>query len=208
MTNYKIFFLCFLFFLSLISCSVIEKTVSMRDFNYIKNSDKYKLVNPVFAKLIFNPKIDIQITSESVFLKKIDSNFVKNLKENFKEKLKNCNIDSSDNQNNEFVIEINGILLKENLVSRGYFERKSNTYNSTTENKILILLKGTIQKNLSQKENIVFKVIHETTSDKDLLFNIFDVKRDNSLTSGVIEENSIQNFAIKCAEIILKNRKL
>ena len=208
MTNYKIFFLCFLFFLSLISCSVIEKTVSMRDFNYIKNSDKYKLVNPVFAKLIFNPKIDIQITSESVFLKKIDSNFVKNLKENFKEKLKNCNIDSSDNQNNEFVIEINGILLKENLVSRGYFERKSNTYNSTTENKILILLKGTIQKNLSQKENIVFKVIHETTSDKDLLFNIFDVKRDNSLTSGVIEENSIQNFAINCAEIILKNRKL
>ena len=206
--KYRIIPLCFLLFFSLISCfSIVESTITMRDFNYAKNFENHKLENTVHAKLIFNPVIDISVTHETLFLKKIDSNFVKTIKENFKEKFKNCNIYCVENQSNDFVIVIDRINLKEYLVSSGYYERKSNVYNTTTENKILISIKGTIQKKGSQKKSIKIEVVHQTTSDRDLLFNTFEVKRDNTVTSGLIEENSIQNFAIKCAQLI-KNRKL
>ena len=208
MKKYKIISVCFLLFFSLISCfSAIESTITMRGFNYAKNFENHKLENTAHAKLIFNPVIDVYITHETVFLEKIDSNFVKTLKGNFKEKLKNCNIDCSENQVNNFTIEIDEIILKEYLVSGHYIERKTNIYHDTTENKILISITGTIQKKDSQTKNIKIEVEHETTSDKDFLFNTFDVKRNNTLTSGLIEENSIQNFAIKCSKLI-KNNKL
>ena len=188
--------------LLLSSCFLLENGVTMRKFNHKVKTENYKLPNTLEVNLVYNPKINFEITSKAMFLKKIDSAFVKNFKDNLIDKMMNCNIKCTENSSREITISIDHIYFKESLVNREYSKDGETIH--TLENQVLLKLEYTVYKNHSDKgkklENNIYNVTKSVT-EYVLSGN------NNTFKLGVAEENLMQIAANNCAMYLNDNPK-
>lgn len=209
--EFKFLKYCYFLFISIFysGCALYNPKLKLESFNYSTNYEKAKLISPLNISFAFDPKIDCFITNNKKFINAADSTFVKNLQYDFKEKLKKCNLISSNNSENRFSIQVNNVIFYERLELGFYYSgKKDNDLNSSIENNFIIILEGAIKdaKNNSDKA-IRLEINHTTSTESDFLFHFFPVQTDNEFSGAPIEEQTIQSFAILCTEYIKSQMK-
>lgn len=197
-----LYFLCFLWFF--ISCSpIIEKNITMRDFNKKIIVEKKKLKNPIYIELIYNPKINVHVNKQSgLFLNNIDSLYVENIQNKIIEELKKVNILVTNNISN-FSLSVNEIIMIEKNV-----EGTNSDSEDTIESELKLSINGYLYDKSKRKRKFIESLSGTTTrtgmSFFTILFNDsdFDAQKNDTFEKGLVEKNLIKLFAIKCAENI------
>lgn len=186
------------------SCFILEREVTMRKFNHKVKTEKYSLPNPVEATLIYNPKIDFEVSNKALFLKNIDSAFVGNFKSKLIEKLTNSNINCTENSGSGIKISIDNIYFHEEIVNRSYMDDAEDVH--TLENSVVLRIEYTVYKNSSDKGKKMKNYIYnETVTNKNLLLGL-EIEKKNTFQLGLAEDNLLQMAANDCA-IYLNDEK-
>ncbi len=191
--------------LLLSSCFILEKEVTMRKFNHKVKTENYKLPNIIEVNLVYNPKINFEITKKTLFLKKIDSAFVDNFKNNLIEKMLNCNIKCIENSSSKVTISIDNIKFLEDLVNRSYDDDGEDVF--TLENRVIMRIEYTVHKNDSDKgKKLKNYIYNETVTNKNLFLGI-EIEKNNTFELGMAEENLLQIAANNCAMYLNEDKK-